>query len=68
MEFFWDYSGNEIVGELISGFMSQLENALDSVSSDIQDHVTAITRAISQATKHFQQFRDQNQLDENFVK
>ena len=68
LETFWKNSGDEMVMELVGGFMADLESVLDSVSADIQDHVTAVTRAISQAASHFQTFREKQKLDEDFVR
>ena len=68
LETFWKNRGDEMVMELVGGFMADLESVLDSVSADIQDHVSAVTRAISQAASHFQTFREKQKLDEDFVK
>ena len=65
---FWDDSGKDMIQELVQGFTSQLEAVIDGTSTDVQDHITLITRALSNADTHFQQFKEQNQMDEDFVK
>ena len=65
---FWEQGGKDIAEELVSSFITELEGALDSVNSELQGHVTEITRTISQAAAHYEQFKYENRMDEDFVK